>query len=110
MKRYISAGKIQKDPRVNPDYVAETYKIPQELADLVVEARLNLNTDKGYRAFYEAEKLCKDKGYDDACLYDLAVDFAWDRRLEVAINRLARDEGRMDMVGTLYEDDDPYNV
>ena len=78
---------------------AKEFGITYEIAEQVEFTKHHVNTEAGYKAFYELEKIFKDnKNLSDGVMYDLSAWFAWDGRLENAVNRLAIEEGRYDLV------------
>lgn len=60
------------------------YRITEAEAQLWYIAQTNLNTETGYTAYYALEKSITRRHGNDAVLYDLAPNFAWDDRLEDA--------------------------
>lgn len=74
------------------------YHLTDSQAALAVEIENNLNTERGYKAYYELYKSIVDNNSDKAILYDEAANFAWDDKLEEAFNRLAIEDGRPDLI------------
>ena len=62
------------------------------------DIKSNLDSDQGYKAYYELEKYIVDNKLDNSILYDLAGDFAYNDKLNNAVNELAKADGRMDLV------------
>lgn len=60
------------------------YIITEAEAQLWYIAQTNLNTETGYSAYYALEKSITRRHGNDAVLYDLAPNFAWDGRLNDA--------------------------
>ena len=56
------------------------------------------NTEAGYVAFFELTKMIKDNNKNDAILFDVAMDFDWDDKLDKAFTRLAKQHNRLDLL------------
>ena len=70
----------------------------------------NLNKPEGYKAFYELEKYIVDNELDTDILFDLAADFDWDDKLMNETNKLAKAEGREDLVFESLSDEKEYKA
>lgn len=68
------------------------YQVPRRAAELYMEAKRHIDTEAGYRAFYELEKFVKANNLETDILFDLAADFAWDGSLNEAVERMRLEE------------------
>ena len=74
----------------NTEHTIKTYNMTPQQAELAQTAYDNLNTELGFKAYFELEQLTKLNKLNDAILYDLAADFDWDNKLANAIEKLAK--------------------
>lgn len=86
--------------RYNDKNAIKVYNMDDTMHKLVNEAYHNLDTEKGYKAYYALNKYIRDNHKDDSILYDLGVEFDWDDKLEIAVAKLARSEHRFDLINT----------
>ena len=72
-----------------PDFsrAANFYGLTPSELQLYKTAEENLDTEKGYEAYFALTRSIDSRKGDDTVLYDLAADFAWDDRLSKAAER-----------------------
>lgn len=91
------ASAISSDPSYpedeHRDRLKAIYNIDDRAVELLRNARSYLDSDKGYRAYYQLAKYLHETNQSDEVLYDLAADFAWDDRLSDAVAKLAKADG-----------------
>lgn len=73
--------------------ITETYTVSEEAAALAIACRRNRDTVAGYRAYYLLERIVTEEDMSTEILFDVAADFAWDDRLENAMNAFYRAGG-----------------
>lgn len=80
------------------DDIAKAYHIPKHLAELVIKIRSELDTQQGYEDYFKLEVAILDGNYDTNILFDVAADFKWDDKLNDALNKLAEEAGRPELI------------
>ena len=87
-KRGIVKNNI-KEGHSDMDYgrVKQVYGLTPSEFRLYKTAKNNLDTEKGYEAYYALMTAIKNRNGDDTVLYDLAASFAWDDKLAKAGDR-----------------------
>lgn len=101
LKSYVEAVSDADDLDFkSADDIKEFYNADDTMWRLYNEAKAHLNEDAGYRAYYDLEKYVVDNNRDTNILFDLGADFAWDSRLDDAVNQLALEDGREDLMTT----------
>ncbi len=100
MKRKIETkSPITGNPYRNTKRVMEVYNVTENQANLAAYAYDNLDTQIGYTLYYDLYKDIKDSNGDESILADLAAEFNWnDLRLLKAFRKLAKEEGREDLL------------
>jgi hypothetical protein len=87
-KRDIVKNSI-KEGHSDMDYdrIKQVYGLTPSEFRLYKTARNNLDTEKGYEAYYALMTAIRNRNGDDEVLYDLAASFAWDDKLAKAGDR-----------------------
>lgn len=76
----------------------KVYNLDKNSKYLLDLAYNNLDTEKGYRAYYALKKYIIDNGKDNSILFDLAAEFNWDDKLSIEVSKCAREEHRFDLI------------
>ena len=92
----VIASTNEEEQRIQE--LSSNYNLDREQAQLALECEKNLDTDAGYKAYYELTKSVVDSGADQDILYDMAANFQWDDKLGDEFDKLAIADGREDLI------------